>query len=216
MNNSNTHSYFDQSAADWDNQPRRIALMKDVGAAVLREAQPTRAMDVLDYGCGTGLVGLYLLPHVGSVTGADNSPGMLEVLGQKIASGGLSAMRAVQLDLERDPIPSDRYHLIVSCMVLHHLANLDAVLSSLYAMLHPGGVLCLADLDTEPGLFHHPEAASSVHHHGFDRAELKLRLERHGFMAMRDQTAHVVSRPIATGAMRDFPIFLIVAHRPVM
>ncbi len=57
-------SYFDQSAASWDNEPRRIALMKAVGEAILREAQPTKDMDVLDYGCGTGLVSLFLLPHV--------------------------------------------------------------------------------------------------------------------------------------------------------
>jgi len=48
-------SYFDQSAA---------ALMKDVGEAILRQARLTKDMDVLDYCCGTGLVGLFLLPHV--------------------------------------------------------------------------------------------------------------------------------------------------------
>ena len=68
-------TYFDQSAGTWDNEPRRIALMRAVGQAILREAQPTSDMDVLDYGCGTGLVSLFLLPHVRSVTGADNSPG---------------------------------------------------------------------------------------------------------------------------------------------
>ena len=55
-------SHFDQAAATWDDNPMRIALMKAVGEAILREARPTKNMDVLDYGCGTGLVGLYLLP----------------------------------------------------------------------------------------------------------------------------------------------------------
>jgi len=72
-------TYSDQSAATWDNEPRRIALMKDVGEAILQQAKLTKHMDVLDYGCGTGLVSLFLLPHVHSVTGADNSPGMLDV-----------------------------------------------------------------------------------------------------------------------------------------
>ncbi|MHB0955027.1 MAG: methyltransferase domain-containing protein [Pirellulaceae bacterium] len=80
-------TYFDQSAATWDNEPRRIALMKAVGEAILQEARPTNDMDILDYGCGTGLVSLFLLPHIRSVTGADNSPGMLEVLNQKIGDG---------------------------------------------------------------------------------------------------------------------------------
>lgn len=210
---SQSTGYFDQSAATWDSEPRRIALMKAVGEAILREAQPTRDMEVLDYGCGTGLVGLFLLPHVRSVTGVDSSPGMLEVLNEKIRAGGLQAMQAVRLDLEHDALPPERYHLIVSSMVMHHVANLDRVLRGLHAMLLPGGMVCLADLDTEPGVFHTPEAAATVHHHGFDRCAFKDRLAGIGFTAARDVTAHVFSRPIATGEIRDFPVFLIVAHR---
>jgi predicted TPR repeat methyltransferase len=57
MNQAKT-SHFDQAAATWDDNPSRIALMKAVGEGILREVQPTKSMDVLDYGCGTGLVGV--------------------------------------------------------------------------------------------------------------------------------------------------------------
>jgi predicted TPR repeat methyltransferase len=70
-----TANYFDQAAANWDEQPVRVRLMKMVGEAIVREAAPTRDMKILGYGCGTGLLGLYLLPYVSSVTGADNSAG---------------------------------------------------------------------------------------------------------------------------------------------
>jgi ubiquinone/menaquinone biosynthesis C-methylase UbiE len=206
-------SYFDQSAATWDTEPRRIELMKAVGEAILREVQPTKDMDVLDYGCGTGLVGLFLLPHVRSVTGADSSPGMLEVLGKKIRDGGLQGMGAMKLDLEHDPVPQDRCHMIASSMVMHHVADLDRVLHGFHEMLRPGGVLCLADLDTEPGIFHTPEAAESVHHHGFDRNAFMSRLKAVGFTNTRDTTAHVLSKPVQSGEERDFPVFLIVARR---
>jgi len=33
--------YFDKAAAAWDSEPRRIALMKAVGDAILRAAHPT-------------------------------------------------------------------------------------------------------------------------------------------------------------------------------
>jgi ubiquinone/menaquinone biosynthesis C-methylase UbiE len=52
-------------------------------------------MDALDSGCGTGLVSLFLLPHVRSVTGADSSPGMLEVLRKKLDEEGIATMKAV-------------------------------------------------------------------------------------------------------------------------
>ena len=48
MVNSTTH--FDEAAKDWDHEPRRVALMKAIGEAILREVQPSSDMDMLDYG----------------------------------------------------------------------------------------------------------------------------------------------------------------------
>ena len=206
-------SHFDQAAATWDDNPSRIALMQAVGQAILREVRPTADMRVLDYGCGTGLVGLFLLPHVGSVTGADISAGMLDVLRKKIQDGNLRGMQAVHLDLEHDPAPAQRYDLIVSCMTLHHIADTGKILRACHQLLTARGVLCLADLDTEPGIFHTPDVAPSVHHHGFDRAELKSLIARSGFAETKDVTAHVIRKPVDGGTERDFPVFLITARK---
>lgn len=206
-------NHFDEAAKTWDSEPRRIALMKAVGEAILQEARPTGDMDVLDYGCGTGLVGLYLLPHVRTVTGADSSTGMLDVLRQKLADDGIENMRAVQLDLEHEPVPAERFHIIVTSMTLHHVADIDRVLRAFHVLLLPGGKLCVADLDSEPGVFHTPEAAASVHHHGFERGALKRRLTQVGFGDVRDVTAHVVHRPVQDDPERAFPVFLITAQR---
>lgn len=205
-------SHFDQAAAHWDDQPPRVRLMKQVGEAIVREAAPSRGMDVLDYGCGTGLLGLYLLPYVGSVTGADNSPGMLDVLKKKITEGGLDAMRAIRLDLQSDPSPEGRFDMVVVGMAMHHIADLDKVLLAFHTMLRPGGVLCIADLDTEPGTFH--PASRPVPHHGFDRDEFKSRLAGNGFVESRDITVTTFAKPIEAGGEQEFSIFLITARRP--
>lgn len=206
-------NYFDQAAASWDDQPHRVRLMKAIGEAIVDKAVPTKDIAAMDYGCGTGLVGLYLLPYVRRVTGADSSPGMLEVLGRKIAEGGLSAMRAIRLDLERDIVPAERYNMITVSMALHHIADIDRVLRSLYEMLLPGGILCIADLDTEPGTFHSASAAAGVHHYGFDRQELKNTLATIGFFDMADSTVANFSKPVESGGDAGFSIFLVVARR---
>jgi len=208
-----TKSYFDEAAAGWDKEPMRVRLMKAVGEAIVREVAPTRDMTVLDYGCGTGLVGLYLLPHVRSITGVDNSPGMLQVLNQKIAEGGIRNMKTVRLDLAQDPVLNERYHMVVTSMVLHHIADPDRTLRAFHTMLLPGGILCLADLDTEPGTFHTAEAAGSVHHHGFDREELKKRLAQIGFSEAKAVTAVEFSKPVEAGGEEPFSIFLVTAKR---
>ena len=211
---SNTAAnHFDEAATSWDAEPRRIELAKAVGEAILRQVRPTRDMDVLDYGCGTGLLGLFLLPHVRGVTGADSSPGMLKVLEDKIRIGGLQQMRAERLDLGHDPVPDSRYHLIVANMVMHHVDQIETLLTAFYQMLLPGGVLAIADLDTEPGLFHSPDVAASVFHHGFDRQVFMDRMCQLGLVEVKDATAHVIRKPIANGEAREFPVFLIIGRR---
>jgi ubiquinone/menaquinone biosynthesis C-methylase UbiE len=206
--------HFDEAAKDWDNEPRRVTLMKAIGEAILREAKPTCDMDVLDYGCGTGLIGLFLLPHVGSVTGADNSTGMLQVLLDKIVGEGLEHMEAIQLDLEQDAVPGNRYHMITVGMTMHHIADTEKVLRAFHAMLLPGGTLCLADLDTEPGNFHPTDVADIVHHHGFDRDRIKQQLGEAGFTEMRDITAVTFRQPVEGQGEQEFSVFVICAHRP--
>ena len=209
-----TTDYFDQAAANWDEEPRRIALMKAIGEKVVERAPLAKDMDILDYGCGTGLISLFLLPHVRSVTGADNSPGMLDVLRNKIAESGLENMKAVQLDLERDPVPQSSYHRIVVGMAMHHIADVERVLQAFHELLAPGGMVCLADLDSEPGTFHSPEAAGSVHHHGFDREELKDLLTTVGFVEPDDTTVATLRKPVTGGEEEEFSIFLVTAKRP--
>ncbi|MEN6459074.1 MAG: class I SAM-dependent methyltransferase [Thermoguttaceae bacterium] len=209
----NTLNHFDLSAANWDAEPRRVELAKAIGMAILREARPTSDDDLLDYGCGTGLLGLFLLPYVRSVTGADSSPGMLDVLRAKIRDDRIGGMIAIQLDLEKQPALDKRFHMIVSSMVMHHVANLDQVLRAFHDMLLPDGILCIADLDAEPGNFHSADAAVSVRHRGFDRSEFKDRLAAALFTDIKVSTSHIVKKEIGGGEFRDFPVFLMVGRR---
>ena len=80
-------------------------------------------------------------------------------------------------------------------------------------MLLPGGVLCVADLDTELGVFHSAEAAASVHHHGFDRPSLQEQLRTAGFADVTVSTAHVIGKPVDGGDIRNFSVFLMVGRR---
>ena len=47
---------FDTAASTWDEEPRRVKLAGNVAAAIIDTIQPNRTMDVLDFGCGTGLI----------------------------------------------------------------------------------------------------------------------------------------------------------------
>ena len=76
---------FNKEAATWDEQPGRVAIANNIGASILRQIKLDPSMDVMEFGCGTGLITLQIQPHVHSITGVDNSDGMLGVLNAKIA-----------------------------------------------------------------------------------------------------------------------------------
>lgn len=213
MSNSNESSVFDRNAAVWDEKPGRLKLVETIAEAICRTARPTPEMDLFDYGCGTGLLSLLLVPQVRSVVGADTSSGMLEQFQKKIDRHRLENVRLLQLDLGKEPPPEERFDLITTSMTLHHVEDLDAVLRAFAAMLRPGGTMCLVDLDTEPGNFHRNAEEACVFHYGFDREELQNKLVSLGLTEVDADTAMVMPRELEDGSSADFPIFIITARR---
>ncbi len=92
---------FDRAAADWDKKDQRRELAAAIASGIAALPLPDRAQ-ALEYGCGTGLVGLALAPCLESLTAADSSPGMLATLSDKIAAAGLTNVYPLLLDLHRE------------------------------------------------------------------------------------------------------------------
>lgn len=196
---------FDRVAGQWDANPARVALAKAVGEAI-RIAVPLRAdMAVMDFGAGTGLLTVALLPFVGSVTAVDASGEMLRVLEGKLAGLGVANVRTVRADVSRDDLPATTFDAVVSSMALHHVADVPAALVRLRGSLRPGGWIALADLDAEDGSFH-PDP-TGVYHRGFERRGLCAWLERAGFAGATAATAHTIERD-----GRRYGIFLATAR----
>lgn len=195
---------FDQAAATWDQTERRVQLAQAVAEAVASRVPLSGDVEALDFGCGTGLVTLALAPRVGSMTGADTSPGMLNVLAGKAGALG-SPVRLIALDPAGAGDLGGPYHLIVSSMTLHHVADVQALFRRLAGHLLAGGWVALADLDQEDGSFH--EDAAGVHHRGFPREQIQSWLVAAGFQEVCLETATLVRKED-----RTYPVFLATAR----
>ncbi len=202
---------FDREAAAWDADPGRVKLANDVADAIFRESGPNGTMDVLDFGCGTGLVTLRLQPLVRTITGADSSKGMLGVLESKVRSQGPSNVRTQFVDFGLGERVKGKFHLVISSMTMHHVKDTAALFKQWHELLLPGGLLAAADLDTEDGSFHLNN--TGVFHLGFDREHLKELLKKTGFREVRAVTAATMKRDVAGGGKREFPVFLIMAKK---
>jgi ubiquinone/menaquinone biosynthesis C-methylase UbiE len=203
---------FDKEAASWDTHPLRVRMANEVAKALVDNVALNPDMDVLDFGCGTGLLTLHLPARVKSVTAVDSSPGMLDVLKGKIADGQIRNVRAVHLDLDKGEVLTGHYHLVVSCMTLHHIKETRPLLEQFFKITAPSGYLCIADLDLDHGQFH--DTNDGVFHFGFDRSLLRQALIATGFNDVRFVTASEVLKPLSQGGEGRFTVFLMTCRKP--
>jgi ubiquinone/menaquinone biosynthesis C-methylase UbiE len=202
---------FDSEAASWDKEPGRIKLATEITGAIREDVALTSDMDALDFGCGTGLVTLQLQPFIHSITGVDGSRGMIDILEQKIAKKNLTNAKTRFFDMEKGDVLEGRYHLIVSSMTFHHIKEIKALLDQFYHVALPSGYLCIADLDSEEGLFHSDNRG--VIHFGFDRDRMRQLFIEAGFDNVRHRTAATVMKPTHDGKMVEFTVFLMTGRK---
>ena len=201
---------FDQLAADWDENPTRAGIARGVIESLSRLIPLSAEMDLLDYGCGTGLVAFSLAPKVNQLVAVDSSDGMLSKVREKSVELGVDNVTPLNLDLSTDDSLDQRFDLIYTSMTMHHIADTDGILGRFFELLKPGGRLAIIDLDSEDGSFHGD--MPGIAHQGFDRAALQQLAEKAGFGGVQTDTAHVVSRDRDDGK-RDFPLFIMIAGR---
>lgn len=197
---------FDKQAETYD-QPHAVKRAQAVAKAIRRQVPLNLKMDVMDLGAGTGLVSLALWPFVHSIRAVDGSKEMLSLLRRKVNDLGISNVKTLHCDFESDPLPDAKWDLILSVMSFHHIADVEGLLCKLHGMLKPGGVLAVADLDTEDGDFH--SDTTGIHHFGFDRAEMKRLFRKSGFGEVKVSTAHTATKQVASGETKEFSVFLI-------
>ena len=87
---------FDEKARELDAHPvmREIAL--SFSRTLSTHVPLSQNFHVLDYGCGSGLIGMHLYSAVKSMTMMDSSEGMLNVLKEKIQKDNISNMMVSQ------------------------------------------------------------------------------------------------------------------------
>lgn len=197
-------SDFDERAATWDDDPAKAERARVVADAIRAAVPLDPSMRMLEYGAGTGLVTEALQDSVGPVTLADTSAGMRAQMERKVEAGLLPDARVVELDLSEGAPDDERFDLVVTVMVLHHITSVEPVLEAFATLLADGGHLCVVDLEEEDGSFH----GEGFHgHHGFDPAELSAWLEQAGFSEVSVTRCHEIERGEGT-----YPVILAAAR----
>ncbi len=198
---------FDLRAAQWDNLPRRVALAKAVVEAIIQEADPQPTMRMLDYGAGTGLVTLGLLPQVKETIAVDSSRGMLEQLEIKAQEAGIANLQTLFIDLDSEWHLPKGIDLLVSSMTMHHVPEPTPLFAHFKECMNPGAVLCVADLDQEDGSFH--DDATGIPHKGFAIKEMEGYFREAGFVEIKTVLVITVKKE-RDGVVQEYPVNLTI------
>ena len=201
---------FDIKAAGWDQNPmhwdRSLAIAEHIKMLI----PLTKEMTALDFGAGTGITSFILKDYLKEITLMDNSPEMLKVINDKIRASGIDNLKTLYFNLEQSGFKDIRFDLVFNQMVLHHINDIEDIVSKFYSILNPGGFLAIADLYPEDGSFHGKEFTG---HKGFDPEELSKLLLKAGFRNISYRKCYVIEKRISDSEIKHYDVFLLIADR---
>jgi ubiquinone/menaquinone biosynthesis C-methylase UbiE len=166
-------------------------------------------MKALEYGSGTALLSFALKDKFEEIVLMDSSREMTAVSAEKIVNQNIQNMKPLFFDLEHQDY-SGKFDIIYNQMVMHHVNNIDAMLTKFYNLLSPGGYLAIADLYTEDGSFH---GEGFTGHLGFNVNDIEQSLIRIGYTNVKHRQCYIIARTENDGSVKEFPIFILAASR---
>lgn len=171
---------FERIAKNYDTE-KQIELSKVIVKEVRQGLQDSKSKSLLDYGCGTGLIGLELADQVNSVLLMDSSKEMVEIVKTKIANKGITNSKVLLSDFTQSPSEL-KTDIVVMSLVLLHIPETKKILQELYGILNDGGKLIIVDFDKNSKVSH-PKI-----HNGFSHVDLKSILLEIGFKSITIKT----------------------------
>ncbi|MDL2253896.1 class I SAM-dependent methyltransferase [Ruminococcaceae bacterium OttesenSCG-928-I18] len=195
---------FDEMAARYDT-PERVEMANAIADVLRPRLVNCAAKSGIDYGCGTGLVGLQLADCFKNLLMVDASSEMIAQVRAKVLRRGLKSTDVLCADFMVKIPPGLSTDVIFLAQVLLHIPDTDGILYQLYRVLNPGGRLMIVDFDKETSIL------SDKVHNGFVQTEFIGLVKQSGFT---DVSAETFYRGKGIFMGRDASLFLMEALKP--
>lgn len=232
---------FNAEAAAWDTQPAVLEATRQAFEALKPLIQSFTAkkgsnLDVLEVGCGTGLLSMQVAPLVYGLVAIDPAEGMIDMLRAKLekpdSPKNILPICKLLIDPE-DPVlpPADikdsngnrkKFDLITSHLVLHHVPDLRPFLRTLIGCLKSGGRVALTDYEDfgEQAKKFHPKVKwDTCERHGIQRVWMEGLMKEIGFIDVNVRVAWTLKKDVerweeGDGDTMDFPFLICEGVRP--
>lgn len=194
---------FDLMADSYENA-ERVQMAKVSADAIKEYLIDTKSKDAIDFGCGTGLVGMDLLNEFRSMLFLDTSQNMLKIVEQKISDANAQNASTLCFDLETSATPAIRADYIFMVNVLLHIQDFEPVLATLYDILNAEGHLLIVDFNKND------QVVSDLVHNGFDQEQLKVIMSKIGYKDIQSKTFYAGSKLFMN---QDASLFILDAKK---
>lgn len=178
---------FEMIANRYDTS-ERIQIAKISSNAIREYLVDAKSKNAIDFGCGTGLIGMNLLNDFNSMLFLDTSQNMINQVRQKISSSNIRNAATLCIDFEKDNVSDLHADYIFMAQVLLHIDDYKSVLLKLYDVLNPGGHLIIIDFNKND------EITSDIVHNGFYQEMLTNIMSKTGYKNIRSRTFHKGSK----------------------
>jgi ubiquinone/menaquinone biosynthesis C-methylase UbiE len=178
---------FEMIAEMYDT-PERIQIAKVSSDAIREYLADAKSKSAIDFGCGTGLVGMNLLNDFNSMLFLDTSQNMINQIRKKIADFNIQNAATLCFDFEKEGLSDVHADYIFMAQVLLHIHDVEFVLSRLFAVLNEGGHLVIVDFDKNE------KVVSDIVHNGFNQDELTGMMTKIGYRNIQSKTFYTGSK----------------------
>lgn len=168
--------------------PERVQIAKVSSDAIRECLVDAKSKNAIDFGCGTGLVGMNLLNDFKSILFLDTSQNMISQIKQKISGSNIQNAATLCFDIEKDSSSDLHADYIFMTQVLLHINDVELVLSRLYEVLKESGHLLIVDFDKNEKI------VSDMVHNGFDQIELTEIMTKIGYRDIQSKIFYTGSK----------------------
>lgn len=161
-------------------------------------------LDVVDFGCGTGVLSVEMARWAKKVTAIDANNEVLEKARERAEREGVRHVHFIREDLHALSLPSSKHDLVVISQSLHHVEDPKTVLAEAARILKPNGRIVLLELMPHEEKWVRERLGHR--HLGFEPESLRGQLEEVGFESVQ-LTTH------ARDGASPFRVFLLTGEK---
>jgi 2-polyprenyl-3-methyl-5-hydroxy-6-metoxy-1,4-benzoquinol methylase len=151
-NHESVEAFFAAQAQDWERkcenrtyQQRRELVLEFVKAELDRIGRRPETIDVLDFGCGSGVLLTDLVELGVKAAGVDSSSAMIEQACSRLAQvDGHFQLEWLSNGSSRGAYQKQNYDIVLCTSVLEFVPDIESVVSNLCSLLRSGGLLLVS------------------------------------------------------------------------